>query len=58
MSHFDFRLNFPCYVVHPGTDECPCFAKRRVVSEHNINIGGAASARLELRTASFDDPNG
>jgi hypothetical protein len=58
MSHFDFRLYFPYYAVRPGTDECPCFAKRRVVSEHTINIGGAASARLELPTASFDNPNG
>jgi predicted acyl esterase len=47
--------DFPYYAVHPGTDECPWFAKNRVVSEHSINIGGVAGARLELPTVSFGD---
>ncbi|WP_081633313.1 CocE/NonD family hydrolase [Mycobacterium sp. 360MFTsu5.1] len=50
--------DFPYYAVHPGTDECPWFATRRVISEHSIAIGGIAGAHLELPTVSFSNAAG
>jgi predicted acyl esterase len=40
--------NFPWYLVHPGNDENPWFATKRVSTEQTLRTGGPAAAFLEL----------
>jgi hypothetical protein len=42
--------NYPLFAVHPGTDQNPFFASKKVRTEHIITIGGSDGASLELPT--------
>jgi putative CocE/NonD family hydrolase len=40
--------NFPWYLVHPGTDENPWFATRRVPTTQTLRTGGIDAATLDM----------